>query len=53
MPPPVSVRKAVRCLQRKGFRIDNRDHRRYVHYDSEGKKTGAYVYLWAQVFSSG
>ena len=45
MPPPVSVRKAVRCLQRKGFRIDNRDRRRYVHYDSEGKKTGAYVYF--------
>ena len=45
MPGPVGVRKAISCLKKKGFVLDNRDHRRYTHFDKQGRKTGAYVYF--------
>ena len=45
MPNPIAARVARRSLQKKGFTLKERDHHFYVHRDSSGEKTGAYVYF--------
>ena len=45
MPGAIAARVAQRSLRQKGFALEDRDHRYYIHRDSSGRKTGAYVYF--------
>lgn len=45
MPDPISARRAKKALNDKGFAIDERDHKYFVHRDAQGRRTGPYVYF--------